>query len=256
MNLKRSPLFFSTLTTLAFLVGVAAAWYRFGNWSGPEDSPVEGNRQSEASAPDTSGSKTTGPISVVSHETDELRNRIRHADLSSADLSQSSWQDPFRSDLWDAVGCQFEPDWIEFSENGRATFLRPYRRARIELTASAELQSESTSPWPAQFEVHLIDADSDSATVLIVTATEASISHREGDRWSVIRQNSIEPTTDVNELGTTFRINVTGSRLLISRGSRLLLNCAQPSTTGSNFYIQIAARENELLLRQLRIEGE
>ena len=256
MKLKRSPLFFSTLTTLAFLAGVAFAWYRFRNWSGREHSPDEGNLQTEATAPGIPGSKTTGPVSVVSHETDELRNRIRQTDLSSTDLSPTSWQDPFRSELWDAAGCQFEPDRIKFSQDSNATFLRPYRRARIELTTSARIQPDSTSPWPAQFEVHLIDANSDSATVLIVTATEASISHREGDHRSVIRQNSIEPITDGKESGTTFRINVTGSRLLISQGSRLLLNCAQPSVSGSSFYIQIAARENELLVRRLRIEGE
>ena len=232
------------------------AWYRFGDWSPPEHLPGEGDLQTEASVAGTSGSENAGSVSVVSHETDDLRNRIRQADLSPTDLSQTSWQDPFRSELWDAAGCQFEPDRIEFSQDGKATFLRPYRRARIELTASAELQSESTSQWPAQFEVHLIDADSDSATVLIVTATEASVSHREGDRWAAIRQKSIEPATNRNESGTTFRINVTGSRLLISRGSRLLLNCAQPSTGSENFYIQIAARENPLLLRKLRIEGE
>lgn len=256
MKLKRSPLFFSTLTTLAFLVGVGVAWYRFGDWSRPEHLPGEGDLQTEASDAGNSGTENAGSVSVVSHETDELRNRIRQADLSSTDLSQTSWQDPFRSDLWDAVGCQFEADRIEFSQDGKATFLRPYRRARIELTASTRSQTESSSQWPAQFEVHLIDAESDSATVLIVTATEASVSHREGDHWAAIRQKSIEPSIDGNESGTTFRINVTGSRLLISRGSRLLLNCAQPSASGTNFYIQIAARENELLVRKLRIEGE
>lgn len=256
MKLKRSPLYFSTLTTLAFLAGVAVAWYRFGNWSAPENSPGEGESPSESTDTGLTGSGKAGTVSVVSHETDELRNRIRQADLSSTDLSQTSWQDPFRSELWDAVDCQFEPDRIEFAQDGKATFLRPYRRARIELTASTRSQTESSSQWPAQFEVHLIDANSDSATVLIVTATEASVSHREGTRWSFIRQNSIEPTIDGNESGTTFRINVTGSRLLISRGSRLLLNCAQPSASGANFYIQIAARENELRVRKLRIEGE
>ncbi len=250
MKLKRSPLFFSTLTTLAFLAGVAIAWYRIGDpWSRPENAPEETNDSS-------SDTGSTGPVSVVTHETSELRNRIEHADFSAAQLAQTSWQDPFQSELWDADGCRFEPDRMEFSQDGKATFLRPYRRARIELTASAGIQPDSTSQWPAQFEVHLIDTDSDSGTVLIVTATEASVSHREGKRWSFIRQNSIDPTLDASESETTFRINVTGSRLLVSRGSRLLLNCDQPSSRGADFYVQIAARENELLVRQLRIEGE
>lgn len=36
----------------------------------------------------------------------------------------------------------------------------------------------------------------------------------------------------------------------------MLLNCPQPSSDGADLYIQFASRDSDLVVSQLRIEGE
>lgn len=166
---------------------------------------------------------------------------------------RTSWENPFEDSLWNATGCEFASGRMTLSPSGLATFLRQYRRARIELTVATH---PDVVPARPEFELHLVHPESDTATALIVTETKASVSYREGDRWSLVRENSIDQSLGSADTDTIFRINATGSRFLISCGSRLLLNCPQPPSHDGSFYIRLAARDRETVVRQLRIEGE
>lgn len=255
MKRKRSPLYFSTLATLAFLVGAWLAWQRWGDeWLARtgQQPHEESSTGPTATQPGTSGADR--PAMVPARETGELRDRLQRAKIPKSMLSQSSWQDPFEPDLWDAVGCSFTENRFELNQEGTATFLRPYRRLRIEFAATSSVGSESDPAWPAQFELHLLNPTADTATVLIMTEGEAAVAHRSDSEWSFVRRVPVAAST--SDGAGTFRVNATGSRILVWRDNQILLNCPQPSSDGADLYVQFASRDGDLVVSRLRIEGE
>jgi hypothetical protein len=253
MKLKRSPVYFSTLATLAFLVGAGLAWHRWGDeWRARTGQlpAVEIPSSSNGTTARTEGSSQSGAAA----ESGELRIRLRRAKIPQAVLAQTSWQDPFDPELWDATGCELLEDRLELTQDGTATFLRPYRRLRIEFAATSSVASESELAWPAQFELHLIDPAADTATVLIMTEGEAAVAQRIESEWSFVRRVPVAAST--SDGAGTFRVNATGSRILVWRDNKMLLNCPQPSSDGADLFVQFASRDSDLVVSQLRIEGE
>lgn len=255
MKLKRSPLYFSTLATLAFLIGAGLAWHRWGDQWLARTGQLPGE---EPSASSTNSASRSGAVSrtdsAATRESNELRDQLQRSKIPQAILSQSSWQDPFESELWVETGCEVLADHLELTQDGTATFLRPYRRLRIEFAATSRAASESEHAWPAQFELHLLNPAADTSTTLIVTESEAAIAQRDESEWSFVRRVPIVASASPG--GGTFRVNATGSRILVWRDNEMLLNCPQPSSDGADLFIQFASRDSDLVVSELRIEGE
>jgi hypothetical protein len=255
MKLKRSPLYFSTLATLAFLIGAGLAWQRWGDQWLARTGQLPGEETSASSTDSESRSSTVSRADAAStRESNELRDQLQRSKIPQAVLAQSSWQDPFESELWVRSGCEVLADRLELTQDGTATFLRPYRRLRIEFSATSRAASESERAWPAQFELQLLNLAGGTSTALIVTEAEAAVAQRSESEWSFVRR--VPFVASASPGGGTFRVNATGSRILVWRDNEMLLNCPQPSSDGADLFIQFASRDSDLVVSELRIEGE
>ena len=261
MKLNRPPLFFATLTTMAFLAGAGIAWQQWSSHRRTGTRPIQ-----SGSTVESPGEKPVNDFrassSTVSRQTaEEPVPGPRTGDFRPV-LSQSSWQDPFDSDLWDSTDCTFSDDHLQLNPAGIATFLRPYRRLRIEFTASNGRAPDSETRPAAEFELQLMNRSKNIGTILTVTETEISIAHQSGRRRSLVRTAQLSPDQTQLRSGQTlhsdarFQITATGARILIWRENQMLLNCPQSPSHAGSLSVSFASRNGYLILRNMRFEGE
>jgi hypothetical protein len=172
--------------------------------------------------------------------------------LSEAELSQTSWQDPFAAKYWQSRGWGFDADSMQSGqlESSEATFCRRYRKLMLEFRL--ELPEEA-----AALHIRLLAEETRTrATVTIdqdsvVVATDGPDSERH-----IIKQKQLEGEPSSRRDGT-LRLAATGNRLQILWGGRRLLTCNQPQgQSGRVLKITLVANRPGVRLADMRIEGE
>ena len=220
------------------------AWQRWSGLRGPAEVrhgiTLSGNRESAPDVSDQpSGHGKTAPRNT----------RSRPVPV------QSSWQNPFDAELWDHTGCTFQEDRLQLKPAGVATFLRPYRRLRVEFTVASGLPPDSEAHSAVRFELHLINPDEETGTVVTVTGNEVSLAHQSGLTRRQVRAAPWVSAPGSHETDT-YRITATGSRILIWRENQMLLNCPQAPSDAAGLSVRFIAGGHDLMLSDMRFEGE
>jgi len=193
------------------------------------------------------------------------------------ELARSSWENPFRSDLWFGDGWAFFGDEMR-SDSGRqapsaepprasnrsgagphrmpaviseqsvraVTFRRPYRRLML------QIHVKPIGP-PATMEIWLVSPDDGSATRVLLTDSASLAPLIATDR--IIRVGSCRRAWNTAD-GAAVMVGATGNRILVGWNTRRLA-CTQPAPqSGRLFFFTLIARSGDFRIVQMRIEGE
>lgn len=245
MKPRRPPFYFASIATLAFIAGAALAWHRWGDQWLKRTGEIQGSEISKQQ----NATEVSPAVRLVSHSETNLSDT--ETTPPDAFLSETSWENPFQKELWNSSLAMFEESSLCLLPAGQATFLRNYRRVRVDFTIG-NVEPGSADSGPGPFELHFVSSDDGSANILVVDGKEARIEQRDGGSTTLVRSTEF-PSTESKP--HEFHVHSTGTRLLVRLRHRMLLNCPQPGQP-SGFLIRFASQDQDVYVRNLRIEGE
>ncbi|MDA0835467.1 MAG: hypothetical protein O2955_15235 [Planctomycetota bacterium] len=169
------------------------------------------------------------------------------------ELSATSWRDPFELKWWRAPGWIAVPNGMQGT--GTARFRKPF--VRVSLSLVVEAVDEEQVPQPS---LRLENVDDDDLAVVVYWGLRDITIWRErtGSSPRKIREIAIpESIVDGDRQRRNLQLIATGNRLIVAENGRKLVFCDQPSEISSQtFRIAFNAGEQEVRLRELRLDGE
>lgn len=164
---------------------------------------------------------------------------------------QTSWEAPFDSACWNAVGWEFENDGMHSTGMAAAAlFRRPYRRLMLECRI-AHL-TEVTAP----LRLRLTAAATKAAITLAIDERTMAVTDESHVPARLIKQNRFSPDLTADHPGH-LRLAATGNRLTVSWNGTVLLTCDQPAGhSGRDVQFEFLADRTPYRITALRIEGE
>ena len=172
--------------------------------------------------------------------------------IDAADLSPSSWENPFSPDLWQSVGWNFTSQSMRApgTPPSSATFRRPYHKLMLECDILAteapgsiwELQLATRN---AQVLMSLILCDGR----LTVVATENGLAH-------VVVEKALNPPL-TNKAPRQFRVVATGNRIVVSWDGKRFLSTEQlAAQSGREIVWSIHSSGAAYEIPRMRVEGD
>lgn len=268
------------VTTLAFLVGATIAWREWDGDHAPvadsgvvpqTNSPNLGRELSQPtdgkSVARAGSQKRTDPFADSSALPGDDIARLSASELSAVKLpanvqQQTSWQNPFRPELWNLANARLDQGALAFDGIGRAMFLRSYSRLMTEFHVR-DMQNAGEHV-PLNFDVELFTPAQDAGLVVRFADGECRLEVRTANaQTQVLRSQEVESLTG----GGHVRINATANRIMVAWNGRIVINAARPSAlVNSQLYVQLINRTPPrsaadadsigLVVSELRFEGE
>lgn len=172
--------------------------------------------------------------------------------LDTQTLTASSWENPFRPELWKSSGWQFSLPGMQTIGTGScfATFGRPYQKLMLEcdiLTDSADAGS-----W----ELRLATPDSSSVMSFILHDHRIMVQTVEHGLKTVVMEKPLTRHLS-RDVPRQFRIVATGNRIVVSWDGRRLLTTEQlASQSGRNVIWSMQSSGAAFRIPRLRVEGD
>ena len=270
------------VTTLAFLVGANIAWREWDrehapvadsgvmpqsnstNLGGASSLPADGKSVARAGS-----HKRTDPLADSSALPGHDIARLSASELSAVELpadvqQQTSWQNPFRPELWNLANARLDQGALAFDGIGRAMFLRSYSRLMTEFQVR-DMQ-DAGEHVPLNFDVELFTPAQDAGLVVRFADGECRLEVQAANaQTQVLRSQEVESLTG----GGHVRISATANRIMVAWNGRIVINAARPSAlVNSQLYVQLINRTQPrprsaadadsigLVVSELRFEGE
>lgn len=198
---------------------------------------------------------------VATTEPDEPKGSFKDGHLSEADLARTSWENPFRPQLWSCDGWRIDENSMtsETETLHPATFLRPYRNVVIECRFSrrAEVDSPEDIP-PIEFEMRLRNRDTQRQAILSHTSGKVTLSESGNEVSS--EQRPLRESTNADNSDTQdveLRLTMTPNRILVVINGQMRINSPRPaSILNAECVSQFVAHEPGVTLSDVRFEGD
>ena len=186
-------------------------------------------------------------------------------------LAQTSWENPFQAEYWDAPGWTFSSAGMQPGDVDpvEARFRRPYQH----LTLSCGLEQLRDSAGP--FEIRLTLPETKQRLTLRVQPGRVTLTDDvDGKSRTLVdralelppadQKSSLEGTAKADQhdqpagKGRKFRLRLvaTGNRIVVSRDGRVVAHCDQPAAYSGHALHWSFRAGNALAIRALRVEGE
>ena len=194
-------------------------------------------------------------------DSQEGETSFEHRQLSEAELTRSSWQNPFRPTLWSCDGWRVDEDSMtsETESSHPATFLRPYRNVVIEcrFSRNGEVDPPKDHP-PIEFELRLFNRDTQRWTSLSHNSGKLTLSESGAEassRQQPLRESTNAVNGDTQNLDV--RLTVTPNRILVAINGQMRINSPRPtSILNAECLPQFVIYQPGVSLTDLRFEGD
>jgi len=198
---------------------------------------------------------------VATTNSDEPRDSFDYGLLSEADLARTSWENPFRPQLWSCDGWRIDENSMtsETETLHPATFLRPYRNVVIEcrFSRSDEVASLEESV-PIEFELRLLNRDTQRQAILSHTSGKVTLKESGGEVSSAqrpLRESTMAFNRDSQDVEV--RLTMTPNRILVVIDGRMRINSPRPtSILNAECVLQFVAHEPGITISEVRLEGD
>ncbi len=185
---------------------------------------------------------------------DEVDDSVEAVRPFELEAGLATWRNPFHPKLWAA------PGWITITHGMQGTGAARFRKsyARLSLSLAVEAVDEELIPEPS---IRLENEDDHTRAVTIHwnRETVTLMRERDGVAPTLIREVRIPELKPRLEHPHRRQIQMiaTGNRLIIAEAGRRLIFCDQPSEiSGQSFRFTLNVGDNEVRLRDLRLDGE
>lgn len=262
---NRPRRFLSLIVVVAVLAGTAVVWRvvfssgsRTGNSSVTHHSNHGADKPSEQGTPEEPA-EALEPDSRGDSAPPEAESR----DPAVIDSGlPTSWQNPFRADLWNGSEWSFTDAAMNCSAQAQsaAVFVRPYRQLMLEfIVTTTNLESEVPAPVAVKemssafLDVRLANFSGDDALLVRFAPASASVLREVKGNQITLRTAPVEePATHC-----LVRLVLTGQRLLVHRDNKLLININRPTShMKSPIQLALLPQGSPLLISTMRLEGE
>lgn len=258
-TMSRSKIPFSLIFIVSLTVGVALFWR--GERRRKEIPPAtvvraEDRQKADLSSPPTTLSKPALPAAVAKPQVIELSKPPQVAAspiaASAADMSSSSWENPFSPELWESSGWTFSPQSMQTlgAETASAIFRRPYHKLMFECDVqAAELPG---SMWELRLATH-----NDHAVMsLILRDGRLSIVATENGLTRVVVEKTLAAPLSATTV-RQIRVVATGNRVVVSWDRKRFLTAEQlAAQSGREITWSLRTSGAKYEIPRLRVEGE
>lgn len=167
-------------------------------------------------------------------------------------VDQSSWEAPFRTDLWTHSGWEFSKQGMATTGSQRAwaTFSRPYQHLMLECGWQLP---QATAP---DFEITLSPAEARTQIRIVLSHDQLRLVQQQGEQSTELKARPCQPTSQTTD-PRVLRVVITGTRLLIHWQGRIWITAEQPQALqGRLFHWTLVSSTPQLRITNLRVEGE
>ncbi len=253
--LRLPPFVVASVVTGGFLVGAWLTWILYHDASRltSEGDATPGSNGRPDGGTQPQNKQPAVDLKTLPAQT-ALQTRLEERVIPSAVNEQTSWQDAFDLDLWDAPKCRLDGSGLRVPAGQVATFIRCYRSVMSEFQIESPAPSGSSDlPDGGCFEVRLIPTKGDELLVVRVTPSQFLLMLQSDQQLRVLRK--VRRPEAASE--GTIRLNATGNRVMLAWDDRLMINAPQPSdVSGKPLLIQVAACDQPINVVSMRLEGE
>ncbi|MES2791818.1 MAG: hypothetical protein V4719_19515 [Planctomycetota bacterium] len=256
--MSRSKIPFSLIFIVSLTAGVV--FFSRGVQGRKEIPPVtvlraEGRQKVDLSSPPTTISKPVAPAAVAKSQVIELpKPQVAASPIaaSAADMSSSSWENPFSPELWESSGWTFGPQSMQTvgAEAASAVFRRPYHKLMFECDVqAAELPG---SMWELRLATH-----NDHAVMsLILRDGRLSIVATENGLTRVVVEKTLAAPLSATTV-RQIRVVATGNRVVVSWDRKRFLTAEQlAAQSGREITWSLQTSGAKYEIPRLRVEGE
>jgi hypothetical protein len=242
----RLPSLCLLLVVLMSILGICRLWH-----TEVRTAPITSPKRLSATEP-LQNAAVSGRIAVESYkkaDLDPIPSTPSASTAESIDLTATSWQRPFRPELWTAIGWTFDGSSMQSvaSETAQATFRRAYRKLMLEFRIEPLAK-------PGLFVVRLVSSGTDAVTAVGIDAAHRRDGANQNDE--TVRERFCDLEWEPGR-PAHFLLAATGNRISIGWNGHRLLNCPQPAEqSGQPFYWSFVSDRSAFRITDLRIEGE
>ncbi|MFN0196797.1 MAG: hypothetical protein ACKVT0_08615 [Planctomycetaceae bacterium] len=214
----------------------------------------EADTESEAAVSPLFDKDRVGAAIFPRKSVDEVDDSVAAVRPFELEAGLATWRNPFHPKLWAA------PGWITITHGMQGTGAARFRKsyARLSLSLAVEAVDEELIPEPS---LRLENEDDHTRAVTIHwnRETVTLMRERDGVGPTLIREVHIPDLKPRQEHPHRRQIQMiaTGNRLIIAEAGRRLIFCDQPSEiSGQSFRFTLNVGDQEVRLRDLRLDGE
>ena len=175
---------------------------------------------------------------------------VRPAKPIKFDPRETSWEDPFDAEFWEATGWKFDQQGMNSEADAKAVFRRTYRRLMLE--AKIELLKEGDAP----LQLRLLAPSNDALVEINLKGADLVLHDKSRNAGALLGTATLNPAPAPGRPGL-LRVAATGNRLVLSWNGQIVLSCDQPATqSGRDLQIEWKAGGTPYRISHLRLEGE